>query len=77
MVVNSIVLSILTGHQTQMGLDLTLNAEGDFGSCTDCSLLTAPIHRPTPWAQDPGGSLMGQAFLGTDSKGFRRFPFVT
>lgn len=76
MVLSSIVLSILTGHQMQMGLDPTLKAEGGFGSCTDCSLLTAPIHLPTSWAQDPGGSLTGQAFLGTDSKGFRRFPFV-
>ena len=71
-VVNSIVLSILTGHQIQIGLDPTLKAEGDFGSCTDCSLLTAPrhppIHPPTFWVQDPGGSLTGQAFLGTARK---------
>ena len=75
-VVNSIVLSILTGHQMQIGLDPTLKAEGDFGSCTDCSLLTAPrhppIHPPTFWVQDPGGT----SFSWHRQKSFGRFPFV-
>ena len=48
MVLSSIVLSILTGHQMQMGLDPTLKAEGGFGSCTDCSTGSCTAHRPHP-----------------------------